>query len=89
MPRCMHNRNILAVMAGLVGLTRAAPRLLRQWSRIALVAVADMELHGRRVLWARSVAGAPEAVAAAGNLAAARFWFLRDDLPPLVCSSFG
>ena len=55
---------------------------MRQWSRIALVAVAAME-HGRRVLWARSVTGEPDAVAAAGNLAAARFWFLLGDLPPV------
>jgi hypothetical protein len=60
----------------------ALPGPARRWSRLALVAVAAME-HGRRVLWARSAAGEPDALAAAGNLAAARFWALLDELPPL------
>ncbi len=53
----------------------------RQLSRVAVAAIAAME-HGRRVLWARSVAGEADAVVAAGNLATARFWALLAELPP-------
>jgi hypothetical protein len=53
---------------------------LQQWQRIGLATLSAME-HGRRVLWARSRAEASQqAVTAAANLAAARFWVVLADL---------
>ena len=53
----------------------------RQWSVVALAAVAAMEF-GRAVLWARSVAGEQTVVVVAGRLAVARFWALLEEVPP-------